>query len=599
MTLSPLLSLASILFLGMLAQWLAWRLQVPSILFLLLSGFIIGPMLGVLQPDALFGDSLLPLVSLSVALILFEGGMSLEMREWRAVGHVVRNLVTVGALVTWAVGALAAYWLLDFDGSLAVLLGAILIVTGPTVVIPMLRQIRPVERIAGILKWEGILIDPIGALVAVLVFEVITIGEGWHGTTVAISGLLKTTIIGVVLGGAGAWLLIILLKRHWVPDFLQNPMTLMIVLTGFVISNLFQEESGLFTVTLMGIILANQKIVLVKHIIEFKENLRVLLISVLFIVLSARLEFGQVTQLGWSAIAFLGVMIFIARPLSVFAACAGSCMSFKEKLFVSWMAPRGIVAAAVSSIFALELAKKGVANADQLVSVTFIVIIGTILVYGLTAAPLARRLGLADPDPQGLLFLGAHPWALQLGMVVNRLGIPVLMVDSNKNNIQRARMAGLRTYYGNALYEHTLEEMDLSGIGRLLALTSNDEVNSLAVLYYSDQFGMGQVYQLAPSTKSGDEEEFAPELMGRILFSPRANYHYISERVAQGATFKITPITEEFTFEDFKKRYPDALPMFILTEEGRLLVLTADASREPRAGEKILALVSDVAGPSE
>ncbi|MDQ7062963.1 MAG: sodium:proton antiporter [candidate division KSB1 bacterium] len=595
MTLSPLISLASILFLGILAQWLAWRLHVPSILFLLLSGFLIGPILGVLQPDALFGDILLPVVSLSVALILFEGGMSLEIREWRAVGHAVRNLVTIGALVTWVSAALAAHWLLNFNWSLSVLLGAILIVTGPTVVIPMLRQIRPVERIGGILKWEGILIDPVGALVAVLVFEVITIGEGWHGTTVALAGLLKTTIIGVGLGGAGALLLIVLLKRHWVPDFLQNPMTLMIVLTGFVLSNLLQEESGLFTVTLMGIILANQKAVTVKHIIEFKENLRVLLISVLFIVLSARLEFQQVARLGWSALAFLAVMILISRPLSVFAACAGSGMNFKEKLFVSWMAPRGIVAAAVSSVFALELAKKGVANAEHLVSVTFIIIIGTILVYGPTAAPLARRLGLADPDPQGLLLLGAHPWAVALGVAVQRQGFPVLMVDSNYNNIQRARMAGLRTYYGNALYKHTLDEINLSGIGRMLALTSNDEVNSLAVQYYSDEFGMEHVYQLAPSTKTGEQEEFAPELLGRILFSSGANHVYFASRVEQGAEFKVTPMTEEFPFAAYLRRYPDALPMFVITEENKLIVLTADDRREPKPGEKILALVKETA----
>ncbi|MFQ5798761.1 MAG: cation:proton antiporter, partial [Bacteroidota bacterium] len=325
-----LIGLASIIVLGIVAQWLAWRLRLPSILLLLILGFIAGPVTGILNPDALLGDLLVPLVSVSVAVILFEGGLSLRIAELRETGSVVRNLISVGALVTWVISAGAAALILGLDFALAVLLGAILVVTGPTVIVPLLRQVRPVARVGSILKWEGILIDPMGAMLAVLVFEAILSGGFQEASTLAVMGVLKTVFIGGSVGALGAGVIILLLKRYWIPDYLHNAVSLMMVVSVFTASNFLQAESGLLAATLMGVVLANQKAVAVKHIIEFKENLRVLLISSLFILLAARLQVNDLNYIGASGLAFLGVLVLIARPAAVGLSALGSEMSWRE-----------------------------------------------------------------------------------------------------------------------------------------------------------------------------------------------------------------------------------------------------------------------------
>ena len=291
-----MLSLAAIVVMGLGAQWLAWRLRLPSILFLLAVGFAAGQAgLGFIDPQALFGEKLLfPIVSLSVAIILFEGGLTLRVSELRETGKVVLSLILLGALVTWGLTTASAYWLLEFDIKLAVLFGALLIVTGPTVVLPLLRQVRPGEQIRNILKWEGILNDPLGAIVAVLVFQALFSGlsdtGGDPGLLHAVEGLLKAALIGGGLGILGAACILFCLKRYLIPDFLQSAITLMTVVVVFASSNYLQEESGILGVTVMGLCLPNQRWVAVRHIIEFKDNLRVLLISALCIVLSARIS---------------------------------------------------------------------------------------------------------------------------------------------------------------------------------------------------------------------------------------------------------------------------------------------------------------------
>jgi len=354
-----LFGLTAIILLGIGAQWLAWRFHLPSILLLLVFGFIAGPVTGLFNPDDILGDLLFPVVSLSVAIILYEGGLSLRFSELKKVGGVVLMLISVGALITWLISAAAAYYILGLDFQLSVLLGAILIVTGPTVIGPLLHQIRPKEPVGSILKWEGILIDPVGALLAVLVFEAILANE-FHNTLPRIlQGVAETIVIGVVIGYVASKIIIESFKRHWVPDELENGVSLMMVIVAFVISNWLHTEAGLLTVTLMGIFLINQKQISVRHIVEFKENLRVLLISSLFILLAARVELEQITQLGFSSLLFLGVLIFVTRPVMVFLSSLFSSLKWREKLFISWMAPRGIVAAAVASVFAHELAHEG------------------------------------------------------------------------------------------------------------------------------------------------------------------------------------------------------------------------------------------------
>jgi NhaP-type Na+/H+ or K+/H+ antiporter len=592
-----LLGLAAIIVLGIVAQWLAWRLHLPAILLLLIFGIIAGPLTGILNPDELFGDLLFPLVSVSVAIIIFEGGLSLRIFELRRVGSVVRNLITIGILITWVLAALAAVLVVGLRPAPAILLGAILVVSGPTVIIPLLRHVRPLGNIGSIVKWEGIVNDPIGAILAVLVFEVILSGGVRHGSSLAIWGVLKAVISGGLIGLAGASALVLLLRRYLIPDFLQNPVALMIVIICYTASNAILTESGLLAVTIMGIAMANQTFVSIRHIIEFKESLRVLLISSLFIILASKLTFEQLSLFNTANWLFVGILIVVVRPVAVFVSALRSDLKWRERLFLSWMAPRGIVAAAVISVFAIRLAEIGMHNIEGLMPLTFQVIIGTVAIYGITAPFVARWLKVAKPDPQGVLFAGAQPWVQTIASALKNEGFKVALIDSNWANVTAARSSGFPAYYANVLSENLLQDIQLDGIGRLLALIPNDEVNSLATLHFEDIFGRSEVYQLPLSSKSRVESRGAmpKHLRGRFLFDKKATCDYLEARFRAGAVVKKNSMTEEFDFAAFKSKYGDeALPMFVITESGSLKVWTATDQRLPEPGEKLISIVDEL-----
>lgn len=598
MTEELLIGLAGILILGIGAQWLAWRLRLPSILLLLLFGFLAGPITHLIDPDELFGELLFPFVSISVAVILFEGGLTLRLRELPQSGTVIFRLISLGALVTWLGAALAAHYLLGLEWVLAILLGAIIIVTGPTVVGPLLQQIRPRGQTSPILKWEGILIDPVGAVVAVLVFEAIMEGELRQAPGLILTGVLLTVGVGVVFSLLGAGVLILMLRRYWLPDHLQNGVALVVMLLAFVASNHFQSESGLLTVTLMGIFLANQRWVSIKHIVEFKENLRVLLIGSLFILLAARLQMGTLTDFGWRGVAFLLVLIVLVRPLTVLVSTWRSGVSNQEKLFLSWLAPRGIVAAAVASVFSFALVDAGHAAAEQLLSATFLVILGTVAFYGLTAGPVARRLGLSEQDPQGVLFVGAQPLARDIAQALVQQGFRVAMVDTNEKNVFAGQMEGLTVYYGNAIAEELTHDLDLSGIGRLLAMTPNNEVNSLATMHYIELFGRQGVYQLAIENGEGQSaarHETPLYMHGRCLFHAAATYAELQGLARSGFTVKTTALTETFTYEDFQAHYQQkAVPLFLITRRRQLLIFSLYQQPDPLPGHTLISLAPPV-----
>jgi NhaP-type Na+/H+ or K+/H+ antiporter len=606
-----LISLATIVVLGILAQYLAWRFRLPAILLLLLFGLLVGPILRMLDPDTsiggflhhfmidsddLFGKLLFPFVSLSVAVILFEGGLSLRISELRESGRVVWLLVTVGAAVSWITAAASAYWILKLPLNLAVLLGAILVVTGPTVIVPLLRHVRPTRRIGSVMKWEGIVIDPVGAILAVLVYEAITVHRGGPDLSLALLSLLKTIAAGGLVGLVGAGVLIWSIKRHLLPDLLQNSIVLVIVLAGFVVSNLLQSESGLLAVTLMGFLMANQKYVSVERVAHFKEDLRVLLISILFIVLSARLKIDDLKHLDVYSFGFLGILIFAVRPCAVHLSTLGSKLTMKERFFLSFMAPRGIVAAAVSSIFALRLVKQGQAEAAQLMPITFMVIIGTVAFYGLTSSLLGRLLQVSQPNPQGVLIVGAHRWARQVAQALQAEDITVLLADTSWTEVNAARMEGLQVIYGSIFAPNVKEEVETNPIGRLITLTSNDEVNALATVQFAHTFGRKEVYQLPPKNLAkGETEATSPALRGRILFGEDKTFHYLYYRFLNGAVMKRTKLTEEFGYEAYQQRYGDkAVPMFLIDAEGRLELYTTDRELTAKSGDTLISLVDPV-----
>lgn len=594
MPFSPFLSLALVIVLGVFSSWLAWRLHLPSILLLLVAGLVAGPVAGWIDPDALLGELMIPLVSLSVGLILYEGGLTLRFGELRAVGRVVRNLVTLGAVVTLVVTAVTARCALGMSWSLAALLGAILIVTGPTVIGPLLRHIRPGGSVGSILKWEAIVIDPIGAMAAVLVFEAIVAGR-LEGAAQAIGwGLAKTVVVGGGLGIASASLLVLMLARFWIPDYLQNAVSLMLVVATQATADSIQHESGLLAVTVMGMVLANQKRVNVHHIVEFKENLQVLLISFLFVLLAARLDASALQGRLMAGAVLVAALVFIARPLAVAISSRKSKLSRPEKAFIAWMAPRGIVAAAVSAVFALRLEAAGVAGARDLVPITFMVIIATVALYGLTAPLVAQRLGVAAANPQGILFGGASPWVRAIAEVLHKRGVRVLLVDTNYDNIRAARMAGLPAANMSILADHVIEELDLGGIGRFFAVTPNSWINTLAVQRFTSVFGRQSCYQSAIGESVAAKEEKHRHLHGRQLFSKALPFSTFAKRMAEGATIKATTLTEEFTMDDFHEHHgDDAVVLMAMDNAGRLTIGTQDKPIEPQLGQTLISLIAE------
>ena len=585
-----LVGISSVIALGISAQWLAWRTKLPAILLLLVFGIIAGPVTGWINPDELLGDILSPFVSISVAIILFEGGLSLRMAEFRKIGGVVIKLMTIGLIITWSLAAIAAYYLLGLSIEIAVLFGAILIVTGPTVIIPLLRQVRPTENTGSILKWEGIVNDPIGAMMAVLVYEILLTGGFTNMDASSVLVIATTIIDGSFIGALGAGILYIMLKKHWIPEYLQNPITLMIVIASFTISNLLQHESGLLAVTIMGILLANQKSAKVKHIIEFKENLQVLLISALFILLASRLQISDLAYFNFQSGLFILALLIVVRPVSIYAATWGSNLTLQEKTFLAWMAPRGIVAAAISAIFALRLEQEGFADAEKLVPYTFVVIIATVTVYGLSANPVARLLKVAKPQPNGVLFLGAHSWSLDLACQLQELGLKVMVADSNWENISKARKRNLETYHGNILSEFAMDEINFDGIGKLFALTQNDEVNALASIRFAEIFGSSNVFQLPQSALSiHKESETTEALGGRILFSNEWNHSAIEDFMSNPNQLALYRITDGFNLKNFTKKLgKNGLIVAVLNGQDNLLANSLDNPPTTQLGDLIV-----------
>jgi len=594
MTLSPALQLAALAAIGFGAQWLAWRVRLPAILFLLLIGLALGPALGWLDPDAAMGSLLFPFVTLGVAIILFEGSASLRFDELAGVGGTVLRLVSIGALITLLVLAAAALWIAGLSWELAALFGALTCVTGPTVIAPMLRSVRPNARIANVLRWEGIVIDPLGALFAVLIYEAIVSHQDGH--SLLVFGF--TILAGSGCGALGAGALAFLLRRNWLPEYLQTYGTLSLLLLTFTASNEIAHESGLLAVTVMGMILANLRGLAIEEILSFKEHLSTLLISALFILLAARLPWPLPPGALLAGVLILLVAQFVARPLSVLASSFGGSLSWRERALVAWIAPRGIVAAAVSALFALRLESQGFDGAEMLVPLTFALIIGTVVLQSATAGPLARWLGVAAPEPRGVLVLGANRVARAVARALVDQGIQVLVADDDWPDIQAARMAGLPVWYGDALSEHAERTLPLDGLGRLFAMSTRRERNSLACVRYRPDFGRHRVYRLRVLEVAADDNrrrEHSESIRADRLFGKDVTLGGFERRLDEGWRIKSTRLSEAFGLDAFRNTHgADALVLFCLDDQGRLRVASESRRLEAKPGWSLTALVPPV-----
>ncbi len=583
-----ILAVAMILAIGVGAQWLGWRAKMPSIVFLLAAGLFVGPVTGLLEPDAILGDLLFPTVSMAVAVILFEGALGLGTQGIRDAGSTVWKLLTIGAGITLVSTAFAARYIFDIDFPLAWLLAGVLVVTGPTVVGPLVRAIGLRGRVSKILEAEGTLIDPMGAILAVLFFE------GFFEE--AATGpwpleLLSTLAIGALAGLLGAGLIVVTLGRYLVPDQLHNVMTLATVLVVFAIADEFQPEAGLVAVTVMGVALASQQRVSVEHVLEFNETLRTLFIAGLFILLGARIAPETLSGLGWQNGLFLLLLIVVVRPVSAFASTIGSGLSLRERTFVALMAPRGIVAAAIASIFSLRLANEDIDGAQVLVAATFTVIAGTVLMSGLIARPLARRLGLIDDTKSRTVVLGSNRLARELAHTIAELGSEVSLVGMDRRNLSSARMDGLTTHYGSVVNDETWEEADVAQARLFLAMSSQDEINALATRRAAQLIGRRNVFQLVPRRRRS-RRGFAtsPIAYGRPLFGHDSDIDKLEGRLDNGWDIATTKLTGEFRAKDYFSEHPAAMVLGAM-RRGNLALHDAGQRLVLKAGDTVISLL--------
>ncbi|MEW9571841.1 cation:proton antiporter [Rhodanobacter sp. Si-c] len=590
MSIEPGVMLTGMLVIGYLCQWLAWRVKLPAIVFLLLAGLLLGPVSGLLHPDKLLGPLLFPMVSLAVAVILFEGSLTLRFHELPGIGGAVRGLVSYGALLALLLLAAAAHVVAGAAWPIALLFGALTCVTGPTVIAPMLRTLRPNARIANTLRWEGIVIDPLGALFAVLIYEAVVSHQEGHTLGVFVA----TVGCGALVGALAALLLGFLLRRQLIPEYLQNYGVLAAVLLAFTGSNAIAHESGLLTVTIMGIALGNMRGVHIDDILDFKEHLTTLLVSLLFILLAARLPWPLPGHLLWEGLVIFLFAQFAVRPLTVVIASFGSALNWRERALIGWVAPRGIVAASVSALFALRLQALGVAGAEVLVPLVFILIIGTVVVQSATARPLAWWLKVAEPEPHGVLIFGADAVARGVGRALHDAGFRVVLADDDHDGIRRARMEGLNTFFGNPASPHAERHLDLAGIGRLLAMSTHRERNTLACVHYRPEFGREKVYRLrvlAPEESTG-RVALADKLLAPPLFDDTMTHARFAELLARGWRIKSTRLSSTFDWSHFIGQYgSNSVLLFGVEERGTLRVASAKRELEPRPGWMVIVLV--------
>ena len=593
---SQTLVIATIGVLGIGAQWLAWRTGWPAIVLMLLAGFTAGPVLGLLDPEATFGELMEPMVSIGVALILFEGGLSLDLRELRHSGKAVWRLATVGVLVGWLLGSLAGYYVAGLVWPVAILFGGILIVTGPTVVIPMLRQAKIQPRPASILKWEGIVNDPTGALCAVIAYEYFRRVAESPGASLfeVVPPLIIAAGVAAAIGYGAAVAIAWLFPRGAIPEYLKVPVLFTAVIGVFVACNKIEHEAGLVAVTVMGIALANMNVSSLRSIHPFKENVAVLLVSGLFILLASSLRWDELSYLqsSWRPLAFILVLLFVVRPLTVLISLIGTGVPLNEKLFIAWIAPRGIVLVAISGLFALRLGDLNIEGGQLLIGLSFAVVVATVIAHGFTVNLAARLLNIKGTSRPGMLIVGSTPWTIALARQMHSLKTPVMVVDSSWQRLASARREGIPYYHGEILNEATEHNLELTPYQVLVAATDNEAYNALVCNEFAHEVGRDSVYQLGQS--EGDDHRALPEsLRGRALFESGFGVTDVNERQMQGWVFRKTRLTDEYSFKQAQADLPEDAHLLMLLREssGNMRFFTHVARPDPKSGDVVLSFI--------
>lgn len=603
-----MVELAGIIILGILAQWVAWRLKIPAILPLILIGLLVGPVAAeFLSEDGakwiepiwngekgLFaGDSLFYFVSLAISIILFEGGLTLKLSEIKNVGPVITKLITVGSLVTFFGAAVGAHYVFNLSWEISYLFSALIIVTGPTVITPILRNIPLKKDVSAVLKWEGILIDPIGALVAVLVFEFISVDAGGEFTKTALIEFGKIVLFGATFGFTFAHALNFLIVRKWVPHYLLNVFALASVLGVFVLSDSFAHESGLLAVVVMGMVLGNTNSGYLKELLYFKESLSVLLISILFILLAANINMDDLLLIyNWKTAVLFAIVIFIIRPIGVFLSTNKSSLKLNEKLFISWVGPRGIVAAGIASLFGTKLAIKGVPGAEYITPLVFALVLATVLLNATTARLFAKIAGVFLKKSEGILFIGASKFPRLIAEYLGKNGRHVVLIDSNETNIAKAKDLGIEAFSANIYSNNLTDNIELSDIGYLMALTGNADINKYAINKFEKQFGENGAFRLITSEEMMNSNN-NPE---QGLFSHVDDFVSVSKVANQYPSILEIEIADKEHYDriiDYTDKDKMSIPLFLRDESNEFHIISSynkEATDAIQKGSKLVYL---------
>ncbi len=582
-----MLELAGIIILGIIAQWVAWRLKLPAILPLILIGLMVGPIATLYTEDGskliepiwngkqgLFpGEGLYYFVSLAISIILFEGGLTLKRAEIANVGPVITKLITVGSIVTFFGAGVAAHYIFDLSWQLSFLFSALIIVTGPTVITPILRNIPLKKDVSAVLKWEGILIDPIGALVAVLVFEFISVGEGSAFTQTALIEFGKILLFGTTFGFTFAHALAFAIKKNLIPHYLMNVVSLSVVLLVFVESDLFAHESGLLAVVVMGMVLGNMNLPNLKELLYFKESLSVLLISILFILLAANINISDLELLKtWNTAWLFLAVVFLIRPLGVLLSTQGSGLKLNEKMFIGWVGPRGIVAAGIASLFGSKLLAKGEPGAEYITPLVFMIVLGTVLFNATTARLFAKLVGVFLTKSEGILIIGASKVSRLIANYLKNNNRHVVLIDNNDSNVEKSKKLGLEAFSANIYSDTLTDNIELNDVGYLMALTGNSDINRFAINKFQNQFGENGAFRLVDT----DEMNNPAQIPKDGLFSSTDDFIKLTE------TARKFPSINEIALKDLKHykaliershAEEDTIPIFLKLPDGSLEII--------------------------
>lgn len=584
-----MLELAGIVILGIIAQWVAWRLKLPAILPLLLIGLLVGPIATLYTDDAakliepiwngekgLFpGDSLYYFVSLAISVILFEGGLTLKREEIKNVGPMITKLITLGSLITFFGAGIAAYYIFNLSWQISFLFSGLIIVTGPTVITPILRNIPLKKDVSTVLKWEGILIDPIGALVAVLVYEFISVEKGSAFTQTALMEFGKIVLFGITFGFTFAHALAFAIKKKLIPHYLLNVASLSAVLLVFVLSDIFAHESGLLAVVVMGMVLGNINLPNLKELLYFKESLSVLLISILFILLAANINIADLELVyNWKTVILFVIIVFLVRPIGVFLSAYKSDLKFNEKLFIGWVGPRGIVAAGIASLFGSKLLAKGVPGAEYITPLVFMIVLGTVLLNATTARLFAKMVGVFLTKSEGILIIGASKISRLIGAYLEKNHRHVVLIDSNEANIEKAKKLGLEAITTDIYSESLTDDIELSDMGYLMALTGSSDINIYAIDKFKKQFGENGSFRLVNSDEMNDPENNPKE----GLFSHTDDFVKLTKAVRKYPAINEIEINNKKHYTeliDISKKDNEIVPLFLKDTDGTLQIISS------------------------